>query len=255
MSDVRTVIVGAGSVGATLAYACLIRGVGGDIVLYGTDAAKVEGQVLDLRLGLGFVPAATVRGSADLDECRDSDVMVITAGASQRTGQTRLDLVSPNTSMLGERVPALLDRSPEALLLVVTNPVDVLTWVALRLFGLPAGRVLGSGTVLDSPGCASCSPIAAVSPWPMSMPTSPASTATPRSPFGPPRASPTHRCARGDQPTGNHSMTRSSTTSSTRCAALHTGSSRATGQPTSPSASPASGSSRRSNVTSGERCR
>lgn len=150
MDDVRIVIVGAGSVGATLAYACLIRGVGGDIVLHDTDAAKVEGQVLDLRHGLGFVPAATVRGSADLDDCRGADVVVITAGASQREGQTRLDLASANTSMLQDLVPALVERNPEALLLVVTNPVDVLTWAALRLSGLPAGRVLGSGTVLDS---------------------------------------------------------------------------------------------------------
>jgi len=147
---VRIVIVGAGSVGATLAYACLIQGVGGDVVLYDTDAAKVEGQMLDLRHGLGFVPAATVRGSTELDDCRDADVLVITAGAKQRSGQTRLDLASANASMLRELVPALLERSPEALVLVVTNPVDVLTWVTLRLSGLPAGRVLGSGTVLDS---------------------------------------------------------------------------------------------------------
>ncbi len=150
MDNVRIVIVGAGSVGATLAYACLIRGVGGDIVLYDTDAAKVEGQVLDLRHGLGFVPAATVEGSTDLDDCRGADVVVITAGAKQRSGQTRLDLASANASMLRDLVPALVDGSPDALLLVVTNPVDVLTWVALRLSGLPAGRVLGSGTVLDS---------------------------------------------------------------------------------------------------------
>jgi len=147
---VRIVIVGAGSVGATLVYACLIRGVGGDIVLYDTDGAKVDGQVLDLRHGLGFVPAATVRASTDLDDCRGADVVVITAGAKQREGQTRLDLASANTAMLQGLVPALVDGSPDALLLVVTNPVDVLTWVALRLSGLPVGRVLGSGTVLDS---------------------------------------------------------------------------------------------------------
>jgi len=147
---VRIVIVGAGSVGATLAYACLIRGVGGDIVLHDSDAGKVEAQVLDLRHGLGFVPAATVRGSTDLDDCRDADVVVITAGAKQRSGQTRMDLAATNVSVFQQLVPALVARSPDALLLIVTNPVDVLTWSALRLSGLPARRVIGSGTVLDS---------------------------------------------------------------------------------------------------------
>ena len=76
--------------------------------------------------------------------------MVITAGAKQRSGQTRLDLASTNASVFKELVPALVDLSPEAVMLVVTNPVDVLTWAALRISGLPPGRVLGSGTVLDS---------------------------------------------------------------------------------------------------------
>lgn len=146
----RIVIVGAGTVGATLAYACLIRGVGGDIVLHDTNAAKLEGQVLDLRHGLGFVPAATVEGSADVDDCVGADVVVITAGAKQRPDQSRRDLASANAAIFQELVPAIVDRNPEALLLVVTNPVEVLTWAALRLSGLPAGRVLGSGTVLDS---------------------------------------------------------------------------------------------------------
>lgn len=146
----RVAIVGAGSVGATLAYACLLRGVGGELVLYDVDAAKVEAQVLDLRHGLGFVPAATVGGSADIAVCRDADVIVLTAGAKQQPGQTRLDLAASNAELFRDLVPQLVAVAPEALLLVVSNPVDVLTRWVQRLAGLPDGRVFGSGTVLDS---------------------------------------------------------------------------------------------------------
>ena len=146
----RVAIVGAGSVGATLAYACLLRGVGGELVLYDVDAAKVEAQVLDLRHGLGFVPAATVGGSADIAVCRDADVIVLTAGAKQQPGQTRLDLAASNAELFRDLVPKLVAVAPEALLLVVSNPVDVLTRWVQRLAGLPDGRVFGSGTVLDS---------------------------------------------------------------------------------------------------------
>lgn len=146
----RVAIVGAGSVGATLAYACLLRGVGGELVLYDVDAAKVEAQVLDLRHGLGFVPAATVGGSADIAVCRDADVIVLTAGAKQQPGQTRLDLAASNAELYRDLVPQLVAVAPEALLLVVSNPVDVLTRWVQRLAGLPDGRVFGSGTVLDS---------------------------------------------------------------------------------------------------------
>ncbi len=146
----RIAIVGAGSVGATLAYACLLRGVGGTLVLYDVDAAKVEAQVLDLRHGLGFLPAARVDGGDDIEICRDADVVVLAAGAKQAPGQTRLDLAAANVAMCRDLVPRLVAVAPAALLLVVSNPVDVLTWAVLQLADLPAGRVFGSGTVLDS---------------------------------------------------------------------------------------------------------
>lgn len=146
----RIAIVGAGSVGATLAYACLLRGVGRDIVLHDVDAAKVQAQVLDLHHGLQFVPAATVTGSDDVAVCTGADVIVLTAGAKQKPGQTRLDLAAANAAMCRTAVPRLLEVAPDALLLLVTNPVDVLTYVALRISGLPTGRVFGSGTVLDT---------------------------------------------------------------------------------------------------------
>lgn len=146
----KVVIVGAGSVGATLAYACLIKGAGKTIALYDLNAEKTRAEMLDLNHGLQFVPMATVTGSDDIEVCRDANVVVITAGAKQKPGQTRLDLAEANVNMCRTLVPQLLEVAPDAILLLVTNPVDVLTYAALKFSGLPSSRVLGTGTVLDS---------------------------------------------------------------------------------------------------------
>ncbi|HEX8510385.1 MAG TPA: L-lactate dehydrogenase [Propionibacteriaceae bacterium] len=146
----KIAIVGAGSVGATLAYACLIRGVAHTVALYDVNAAKVEAEVLDLRHGLQFVPRAEVLGSDEIAVCADADVIAVTAGAKQRVGQSRLDLAGTNVDMCRELIPRLLEVAPEAVFVMVTNPVDVLTYAALRFSGLPPHRVLGTGTVLDS---------------------------------------------------------------------------------------------------------
>jgi L-lactate dehydrogenase len=146
----KIAVVGAGSVGATLAYACLIGGVARTIALYDVDAAKARAEVLDLNHGLQFVPMATVVGGDDIEVCRDADLLVVTAGAKQRPGQTRLELAATNVALCRELVPRLLEVAPDAILLLVTNPVDVVTYAALKFSGLPARRVFGSGTVLDS---------------------------------------------------------------------------------------------------------
>ena len=146
----KIAIVGAGSVGATVAYACLIRGVGKQIALFDVNRAKVDAEVLDLNHGMQFVPMATVEGSDDVGVCADADIVVITAGAKQKQGQTRMDLASANANICKNLVPQLLRVAPNAIFLLVTNPVDVITYVTLKLTGLPAPRVLGSGTVLDS---------------------------------------------------------------------------------------------------------
>jgi L-lactate dehydrogenase len=154
MADMRTTskiaIVGAGSVGATIAYACLIRGVGKQIALFDVKREKVDAEVLDLNHGLQFVPMATLEGSDDVAVAADADIIVITAGAKQKPGQTRMDLASANTEISRKLVPQLLKVAPDAVFLLVTNPVDVITYVTLKLTGLPPARVLGSGTVLDS---------------------------------------------------------------------------------------------------------
>lgn len=146
----KVAIVGAGSVGATLAYACLIRGVANVVALYDMNAAKVQAEVLDLRHGLQFVPRCDVVGADDIAVCAGADVIAITAGAKQRPGQTRLDLAAANVAMCRSLVPQLLQVAPDAVIVMVTNPVDVVTHAALAVSDLPSHRVLGTGTVLDS---------------------------------------------------------------------------------------------------------
>lgn len=152
MSGRRTklAIVGAGSVGATIAYACMQQGLAQQIVLYDTNRAKVDAEVLDLNHGLQFAPMTSIEGSDDAGICAEASVVVITAGAKQKPGQTRMELAKVNVEICRKLVPQLVRLAPDAIFLLVTNPVDVLTYVTLKLSGLPSRRVLGSGTVLDS---------------------------------------------------------------------------------------------------------
>jgi L-lactate dehydrogenase len=146
----KVAVVGAGAVGTAIAYAAQIRGVCRRLALFDLNAQKVRAEVLDLNHGMQFTPMAQITGSDDLAVCADADVVVITAGAKQKPGQTRLDLAAANVAMCRELVPSLVALAPDALLLVVTNPVDVVTAAVQQFSGLPAHRVFGSGTVLDS---------------------------------------------------------------------------------------------------------
>ena len=143
-------IIGAGSVGATIAYAALIRGVAREISLFDIVGTKVDAEVLDLNHGLLFAPQAKVDGSDDLEILRCADVVVLTAGAKQKPGQTRMDLAEANAQISKKILPEVVRVAPDAILLLVTNPVDVVTELALKVTGLPWQRVIGSGTVLDS---------------------------------------------------------------------------------------------------------
>jgi L-lactate dehydrogenase len=128
----------------------MIRGTGKSIALYSRTAEKVQAEVLDLQHGLQFVPMATVTGSDDVEVCRGADVLVLTVGGVPQPGQTRLDLAGESVAICRDLLPPLLEVAPDAVVLVVTNPVDVVTYAALKILGLPSGQVLGSGTVLDS---------------------------------------------------------------------------------------------------------
>lgn len=148
--NAKVAVVGAGAVGSSMAYACLIRRSARTVALYDVDRAKVEAEVLDLAHGALFTGAAEVQGGADPGVVEGAHVVVVTAGAKQRPGQTRLDLAATNVRLLEQLMPVLVERAPDAVFVLVTNPCDVLTVAAQRLSGLPARRVLSSGTVLDT---------------------------------------------------------------------------------------------------------
>lgn len=143
-------IVGAGAVGSTMAYAALMRGSARTVALYDIDAAKVKAEVLDLSHGIQFMPMAEVIGSDDIEVCRDSDIIMVTAGAKQKPGQTRIDLAGATISLVSKILPQLMEVAPNATYVMVTNPVDVVTYAALKMSGLPREQLFGSGTVLDS---------------------------------------------------------------------------------------------------------
>lgn len=149
-STKKVSIIGVGSVGTAIAYACLIRGSAGALALYDTNNKKVTAEVLDLKHGSQFVPACTVSGSDDIAVTAGSTIIVVTAGAKQDPGQSRLDLAATNVAMAQKLTPQLLEHSPDAVLLFVTNPVDLVTYASARSVDLPPGRIFGSGTVLDS---------------------------------------------------------------------------------------------------------
>jgi L-lactate dehydrogenase len=146
----RLAIVGAGSVGSSLAYSALIRRSASEVILYDIAKEKVDAEVLDLAHGTQFTGTSRVTGGSDIACVAGASVVVITAGAKQKPGQTRLDLAGTNVRMLESLMPQLLQHAPDAIYILVTNPVDVLTVAAAQIAGLPDGRLFGSGCVLDS---------------------------------------------------------------------------------------------------------
>jgi len=149
-SKSKIAIIGAGSVGATIAYACMMRAVAKELVIYDIDRAKVDAEALDLNHGLQFVQQVKLEGSDDIGIINGADIVVITAGAKQKPGQSRMDLAQANAGILRTLIPQIINAASNAILLIVTNPCDVMTYVALKVSGLPQSQVLGSGTVLDS---------------------------------------------------------------------------------------------------------
>jgi L-lactate dehydrogenase len=146
----KLAVVGAGAVGSTIAYAALMRGAARTVALYDINKAKVEAEALDLGHGIQFMPMAEVLGSDDIQVCADADVVVITAGAKQKPGQTRIDLAEATIALVARMLPPLVEVAPNAIYLMVTNPVDIVTYAALKISGLPSAQLFGSGTVLDS---------------------------------------------------------------------------------------------------------
>jgi len=146
----KVTIVGAGSVGSSAAYAALIRGSARHVALYDIAAAKVEAEVLDLAHGTQFIGSSDIVGGSDLSVVEGSHVVVITAGAKQDPGQTRIELAGVNAGIMKRMMPQLLEAAPNAIYVIVTNPCDVLTVLAQDATGLPPERIFASGTVLDT---------------------------------------------------------------------------------------------------------
>jgi L-lactate dehydrogenase len=145
----RVAVVGTGNVGATFAYALLLSGMAAEIVLIDANRAKAEGEAMDLNHTVPFSHPTRI-WAGDYADCAAAAVTVLAAGANQKPGQTRLECIQSNASIWREIVPKIAQHSPNGIVLVATNPVDVLTYAAWKLSGLPPARVLGSGTILDT---------------------------------------------------------------------------------------------------------
>lgn len=150
VDDTRKIaIIGAGSVGSASAYALMISGLVSELVLFDIDREKAEGEAMDLAHGVSFVSPIRIYAGGYSD-CHDADIIVFAAGANQKPGETRLDLIEKNLKILRETLPKIINKNSNSILLMVSNPVDVLTYEALKITGLSPNRIIGSGTVLDS---------------------------------------------------------------------------------------------------------
>ena len=143
------IVGGGGAVGATAAYAIMISGLAAEVVLIDVNERRAEGEAMDLAQGAPFVRPVVIRSGTYAD-CRDAQVVVITAGASQKPGETRLALVNRNIEIFRGIIPQIARAAPDSILLVVANPVDIMTCATWQLSGFPQNRVIGSGTVLDT---------------------------------------------------------------------------------------------------------
>lgn len=149
MKRTRIAIIGVGAVGSTAAYTLLLRERADELVLIDANEAKAIGDALDMNHGLPFLGRTRVWAGTYAD-CADADIIVITAGAAQRPGETRIDLLKRNMAIFESIIDSIMAHQPRGILLIATNPVDVMSYFSWRRSGLPVERVIGSGTLLDS---------------------------------------------------------------------------------------------------------
>ena len=145
----KAAVIGCGFVGSSIAFSLMQRGLYSQLVLIDANQAKAEGEAMDLSHGLPYAASMQIYAGT-YDDVADCAMVILTAGASQKPGESRLDLIDKNVAILKSIIPKLTRRKFQGILLVVSNPVDVLTYAAWRLSGLPARHVIGSGTVLDT---------------------------------------------------------------------------------------------------------
>lgn len=145
----KVVMIGCGFVGAACSFAIMQSGLFSEMVLIDADKSKAEGEALDISHGVPFAKPTKIY-AGDYDDIKNASLIIVTAGANQKPGETRLDLVKKNISIFKSIIPEIKKRNFNGVLLIVANPVDILTTVAQKLSGLPENKVIGSGTVLDT---------------------------------------------------------------------------------------------------------
>lgn len=150
MKKGKVVLIGTGFVGMSMAYSMLNRGGVNELVLIDIDKDKTIGEEMDLSHGLPFAPQKMVIKAGDYDECKDAQVIVITAGIAQKPGQTRLELAETNTKIIKGITQNIMKSGFNGVIIVASNPVDLMTYVVAKVSGLPKNQVIGSGTVLDT---------------------------------------------------------------------------------------------------------
>ncbi|HEX2916298.1 MAG TPA: L-lactate dehydrogenase [Chloroflexia bacterium] len=145
----KIVLVGTGMVGATFAYRLVATGIASELVLIDVDRNRAEGEMMDLNHALPFERTCRI-SVGDYSAAKDAGLVVITAGAAQKPGETRLDLVGRNVAIFRQIIPEIVKYAPDCMFLIASNPVDIMTYIVLKLSGFPRNRVIGSGTVLDT---------------------------------------------------------------------------------------------------------
>jgi len=150
MKKGKVVLVGTGFVGMSMAYTMLNRGGVNELVLIDIDKNKTKGEEMDLNHGMPFAPQKMTIKAGDYDECKDAQVIVITAGITQKPGQTRLELVETNAKIIKDITKNIMNSGFNGVIIVASNPVDLMAYVVYKVSGLPSNQVIGSGTVLDT---------------------------------------------------------------------------------------------------------
>ena len=150
MKNGKVVLVGTGFVGMSMAYTMLNRGGVNELVLIDIDKNKTKGEEMDLNHGMPFAPQKMTIKAGDYNECKDAQVIVITAGITQKPGQTRLELVETNAKIIKDITKNIMNSGFNGVIIVASNPVDLMAYVVYKVSGLPSNQVIGSGTVLDT---------------------------------------------------------------------------------------------------------
>jgi len=145
----KIVMVGAGFVGSTIAYTAVVSGIASEIVFVDVNRDKAEGEAMDMSHGLAYVKQVDIR-AGEYSDCKDADIVVITAGINRKPGQSRLDLAKINVKIVQDVIVNVTQYTSDAIILVVSNPVDILTYFAQKISGLPRYQVIGTGTTLDT---------------------------------------------------------------------------------------------------------